>query len=239
VTTQVAALVAVVVAGLLGLLAPRLVAALPEPEVDESLDHEAPKPLYADLAARPGTSWLLGGASALVAALVVLAVGPEPWLVALVPLVPVCVVLAWIDWHTRLLPSRIVLPATAYALVVALVLWPVTGSADDLVRGLVGLVVLRSLYWLMWRIHSAGMGFGDVRLAALVGLALGHVGVAELVVGGYSGFLVFGLPGLLLALVKWDRSLLRTAFPFGPFMLVGALLGLLVGPWVLLRLVGA
>lgn len=238
-TTQLAALVAVVVAGVLGLLAPRVVARLPEPVVDESLDDEDPKPLYVDLAARPGVSWLLGGASALVAALVVLAVGPDLWLVALVPLVPVCVVLAWIDWHTRLLPSRIVLPATAYALVVALVLWAVTGTADDLVRGLVGLVVLRSLYWLMWRIHSAGMGFGDVRLAALVGLALGHVGVAELVVGGYSGFLVFGLPGLLLALVRWDRTLLKTAFPFGPFMLVGALLGLLVGPWVLLRLVGA
>ena len=69
------------------------------------------------------------------------------------------------------------------------------------------------------------MGFGDVRLAALLGLALGHVGWAELLVGVYSGFLVFGLPGLLLALVRWDRALLRTAFPFGPFMLVGALLG--------------
>ncbi len=238
-TTQVAALLAVVVAGVLGLVSPRVVAALPEPELDESLAHEDPKPLYADLASRLGTGWLLGGASALVAALVALTLGPDPWLVALVPLAPVFVVLAWIDWHTRLLPSRIVLPATAYALVVALVLWPVTGSADDLVRGLVGLVVLRSLYWLMWRIHSAGMGFGDVRLAALVGLALGHVGVAEVLVGGYAGFLVFGVPGLVLALVKWDRSLLKTAFPFGPFMLAGALLGLLVGPWVLLRLVGA
>lgn len=238
-TTQLAALLAVVVAGVLGAVSPRVVAALPEPEHDESTEDEDPKPLYADLASRPGVALLLGGASALAAALAVLAVGPDLWLLALVPLVPVGVVLAWVDWHTRLLPSRIVLPATAYALVVALVLWPVTGSADDLVRGLVGLVVLRSLYWLMWRIHSAGMGFGDVRLAALVGLALGHVGVAELLVGGYAGFLIFGLPGLVLALVKWDRKLLRTPFPFGPFMLLGALLGLLVGPWVLLRLVGA
>lgn len=231
-STQLAVLLGVVVAGLLGALAPRVVAGLPEPEVDESLEDEDPKPLYADLAARPGLALLLGGAAALAAATIVLALGPDPWLAALVPLTPVCVALAWIDWHTRLLPSRIVLPATAYALLVALVLWPVTGSADDLVRGLVGLVVLRSLYWLMWRIHSAGMGFGDVRLAALVGLALGQVGVAELLVGGYAGFLVFGLPGLLLALVKWDRALLKTAFPFGPFMLVGALLGLLAGPAV-------
>ncbi len=112
-TTQLAALLAVVVAGVLGALAPRLVSSLPEPEHDESLEDEDPKPLYADLASRPGLPLLLGGASGLVAALVVLAVGADLWLVALVPLVPVGVVLAWIDWHTRLLPSRIVLPATA------------------------------------------------------------------------------------------------------------------------------
>jgi leader peptidase (prepilin peptidase)/N-methyltransferase len=74
------------------------------------------------------------------------------------------------------------------------------------------------------------MGFGDVRLAALLGFALGHVGWAEFGVGMYSGFLIFGVPGLVLALVKWDRKLLKTAYPFGPFMILGALLGLLVGP---------
>ena len=53
---------------------------------------------------------------------------------ALVPLVPVGVALAWIDLHTRLLPSRIVLPATAYAVLVALVLWGVSGDHDDVLR---------------------------------------------------------------------------------------------------------
>jgi leader peptidase (prepilin peptidase) / N-methyltransferase len=77
------------------------------------------------------------------------------------------------------------------------------------------------------------MGFGDVRLAALLGLVLGRLGVAELVVGVYAGFLVFGLPGLLLALVRRDRALLRAAYPFGPFMVVGALIGVLTGPAVI------
>lgn len=227
------------VAALLGLLAPRVLAALPEPEHDESLPEEDPKPLYADLAARRGLGLALAAASAATAGAVVGVLGPDPWLVALVPLVPVAWLLGYVDWHTRLLPTRIVLPATAYALLVALVLWPIADTRDDLVRGLVSLVVLRSVYWLMWRIHSAGMGFGDVRLAALVGLALGHVGAAEALVGGYAGFLVFGVPGLVLALVRWDRSLLKVAYPFGPFMLIGALIGLLAGPWLLLRLVGA
>jgi len=227
-----------VAAGLLALLAPRTVAALPEPVLDESTEDEDPKPPYVDVARRRGLGWWAAPTSAVVAALAALTLGPDPWLVAVVPLVPVCVTLAVVDWHTRLLPSRIVLPATAYALVVALVLWAVSGDHTDVLRAAIGLLVVRSVYWLLWRIHSAGMGFGDVRLAALVGFVLGHVGWSELVVGAYAGFLIFGLPGLLLALVKRDRALLKTAFPFGPFMLLGALIGLLVGPAVLMRLVG-
>ena len=142
---------------------------------------------------------------------------------------PVCVALTFIDAHTRLLPSRIVLLATAALLVVVGAEWLVTGERQDPVRALVGLAVARSLFWLLWRVHSAGMGFGDVRLAALLGLVLGHTGWAELVVGVYAPFLLFAVPGLLLALVRWDRSLLRAAYPFGPFMVLGALLGLVLG----------
>lgn len=224
------ALLSAAVAGLLGLLVPRLVRILPEPETSEAAPGEDPKPLYADVAGSTGLAWRCALAAALVGAVVGAAVGRDWWLVALVPLVPVCVALAVIDWHTRLLPSRIVLPATAYVVVVALVGWAVTGDHTDLLRAAVGLAVARSLYWLLWFIHSAGMGFGDVRLAALLGFALGHVGWGEFAVGMYAGFLVFGLPGLLLALVRWDRALLKSAFPFGPFMLLGALIGLVSGP---------
>ena len=237
-STVATAVLAGVVAGLIGLLVPRLVARLPEPEHSEAAPGEDPKPLYVDVAARPSLRWGVAPLSAVLAAPLVPVLGDDLWLVALVPLVPVCIALAAVDWHTRLLPSRIVLPATAYALVVALVLWPVADRGADALRAAIGLVVVRSVYWLLWRIHSAGMGFGDVRLAALIGFALGYVGWSELVVGAYAGFLVFGLPGLLLALVRWDRSLLRTAFPFGPFMLLGAYLGLLTGPAVMARLVG-
>ena len=224
------ALLCAAVGGLGGLVVPRLIRALPEPEPSEPVPGEDPKPSYVDVGSRPGLVWRCALAGVLVGAVVGSVIGWDWWLVALVPLVPVCVALAVVDWHTRLLPSRIVLPATAYVLVVAVVGWALSGDPADLVRAAIGLAVSRSVYWLLWFIHSAGMGFGDVRLAALLGFALGHVGWGELAVGMYAGFLVFGLPGLLLALVKWDRSLLKTAFPFGPFMLVGALVGLLTGP---------
>ncbi len=235
-------------AGLGGFAVPWLVGRLPEPDPrpapssseaeDDAAepapvdDPEPPKVPYAELATRPGLGWRSALVGAVVGAAIGAVVGDDWWLVVLVPLVPVCVALSFIDWHTKLLPTRLVLPATAYALLGAVVGWAVTQQTDDLVRALLGLLVARSFFWLLWFIHSAGMGFGDVRLAALLGLALGHLGWAELLTGIYAGFLVFGLPGLLLAVVRRDRRLLRTAFPFGPFMLVGALLGVLVGPWL-------
>ena len=134
-----------------------------------------------------------------------------------------------IDWRTRYIPTRLVLPATAYVLLAGVVLWLTLGARTELVRGLVGLVVVRSLFWVMWRIYAGGMGFGDVRLGALLGFVLGFLGPGELFFGVWSGFLVFSLPGSLVALARWNYQLMRVGFPFGPFMLIGGLLGIFLG----------
>jgi leader peptidase (prepilin peptidase) / N-methyltransferase len=213
-----------------GLLVPLMIRRLPEPAPDpEKKSDEEPKEPYADIADLPGLAWKSALASAACAALIGATVGWQWALAILVPLVPVCVALAVVDWRTRLLPVRLVLPATGVAILLGLVGWAITRDPDDLVRAAIGLVAVRSFFWVLWWLHSAGMGFGDVRLAALLGFALGYLGVAELVVGAYAGFLVFGLPGLVLAVVRRDRSLLKSAFPFGPFMLVGALIGIVAG----------
>ncbi|MGH3335496.1 MAG: prepilin peptidase [Nocardioides sp.] len=223
-----AAAVSGVVAAAGGWFVPALIARLPEPEPDPDRDSD-PKEPYSDIAALPGLAWKSALASAACAALVGAAVGREWALVILVPLVPLSVALAVIDWRTRLLPTRLVRPATGVAIILGLIGWAVTRDPDDLVRAAIALVAVRSFFWVLWWFHSAGMGFGDVRLAALLGFALGQLGWGEVVVGVYSGFLIFALPGVLLAIARRDRSLLKSAFPFGPFMLVGALIGVLVG----------
>ena len=230
-----AAVAAAAGCGAAGAVVPRLVRAVPEPATSED---DPPRPTYADVGGPPGLWWRTALASAVVGAGAGAALGWDWWLAVLVPVVPVCVALAVIDWHTRLLPSRLVLPATGYLVVAGLAGWAVTGDHTDLLRAALGLLVARSVYWVLWFVHSAGMGFGDVRLAALLGFALGHVGWAEFVVGMYAGFLIFGLPGLLLAVLRRDRALLKVAHPFGPFMLLGGWLGLLTGPWLLALLVG-
>ena len=79
---------------------------------------------------------------------------------------------------------------------------------------------------MLWFIYPRGLGFGDVRLSAVLGLALGYLGWSEWVVGIYGGFLLGAVVGGLMSALKIVD---RKGYPFGPFMLVGALLGVLVG----------
>ena len=215
------------VAAVSGLAVGPLIRSIPEPVVAPGSIRA--KELYVDIGRLPNlTLW-----SVLVAALVGAIVGASldraAEVVVWLPLVPVGIALALIDLRTKLLPVRLVLPATAYVLAAAVVIAMVDRDPDALIRGVIGLAVARSFFWLLWRIYPRGMGFGDVRLAALLGFVLAHAGWAEFGVGMYAGFPMLGVPGLLLALVKRDRAELKKAYPFGPAMVAGALLGLSVG----------
>ena len=237
--TVLAALVAALLAGLGGLLVPRLIARVPEPapkaaandEAERAADatDEPAKMLYADIAARPGLVWRSALLSAVAGALLGAATGLDWPLLWLVPLTPVAVALSVIDWHTRLLPRVIVVPATLAAIVVVTVVGLATGEREALVRALVAMVVARSFFWVLWFVRSAGMGFGDVRLAAPVGLVLGWTGWGAVAIGLWAGFMLFVVPALVVLLARRDRSLLKKSFPFGPFMVGGALVGLVWG----------
>ncbi|MBS45840.1 MAG: prepilin peptidase [Nocardioides sp.] len=159
-------------------------------------------------------------------------------LLVVLPVVPVLAALGVVDARTRYLPVRLVLPVTGWLVVVGLLVGPLTGAGDEAVRALIGLVVGRSVYWVLWFVWPAGLAFGDVRLAAPLGFVLGWAGWAELAVGLYAPTLLFGLLGLALAVVRRDRSLLRAPRAFGPAMLLGALVGLVAGAPVVSALLG-
>ena len=236
------ALTGLVACGLGGAMAPYLIGRLPEPPPDPSPEEgveltaaekarleEPPKEPYADLARRP---WVLPVAvlvSAVAGCLLGGVLGWD-WLLGVAwPLAPVGAALGIVDWRTRLLPTLVVLPATLLALLYGLGRWLLTGDHDDLVRGVIAMLVVRSVFWVLWFVRQAGMGFGDVRLSALVGLVLGYAGWGEVVIGVYAAFLAFGVPGLVLAIARRDIGMLKRAYPFGPFLLLGALVGLVAG----------
>jgi leader peptidase (prepilin peptidase) / N-methyltransferase len=238
----VVGLIAGIVCALAGASMPWVVSRLPEPpavpEPEEGADltpaqqivlDEGPKQPYDEMARSRGFAPTVVAASGICGALLGGALGWEWTLLLVLPLAPIGAALALVDLRSRLLPSRLVLPATAAAIVFGLVAWPLTGSSDDLVRGLIGMVAARSIFWVLWFIRSAGMGFGDVRLSALLGFVLAYLGWEEYAVGLYSPFLIFAIPGLVLAIVRRDRSLLKKARPFGPFLLAGAVIGTVLG----------
>lgn len=232
-----AALASALLCGFAGLAVAPLIARLPEPEPDPRYAHEGPKQPYAVLAAGRGVRIAAPLAAAASGAVVGLVLGWTWSLLLVLPMVPAGVALALVDWRTRLLPSRIVLPATGLAILLALGCWLAERDTDALVRAGLGLILARSVLWLLWWFRSSGLGFGDVRLAALLGVVLGYVGWGQLLLGLYAGFLFFGVPGLLLAIVRRDRRVLRTAYPLGPFLLLGALAGLVLGDDLWARLV--
>ncbi len=177
---------------------------------------------YAEIAAAPGLRWRTAAASGLVGAVLGATLGWDWSLLFLLPLVPVLVALSVVDWRTRLLPTWLV-SRTYVALLVGLVLTALLArDPGGLVGAGWGWLVAGASYFVLWFIYPRGLGYGDVRLSGVLGLALGHLGWAELLTGLYSGFLLGGVGGGLLALVGVAD---RKGVPFGPFMVLGALVG--------------
>lgn len=224
-----------------GLLVPALVARIPEPADEEPADpgpvdhptdgepgsRAAAKEPYASIAATPGLAGRTVAAAAVAAGLIGWSLGWAWPLLFLLPLVPVGVALAVVDWRTRLLPTRVLAPS--YVVLVALVLAcaAITRDTDDLLRAGWGWLIAGGLFLALWLVHPRGLGYGDVRLSGILGIALGYLGWGPLVVGVYAGFLLGGFGGGLLALAGVVE---RRAIPFGPFLLLGALVGVVAGP---------
>lgn len=219
----VAAGAGVVLCGAAGyVLGPWALRRIPEPELDEG---ETKTP-YAELAAGHGGLWcgIIAGVSG---GLLGWSLGTSPALVAWLLLAVSGAVLGYIDSRTRFLPSAIIWPT--YLLVgLALVIGSAaSGEWGALRRAVIAGVVAFVVFYLLWWVFPGGVGFGDVRLSGLLGLALGWLGWGELVTGLYGGFFLGAVLGILLTLAKVFKR--KQLFPFGPFMLAGALAGVLVG----------
>ncbi|MFB8028972.1 prepilin peptidase [Streptomyces sp. NPDC056465] len=155
------------------------------------------------------------------------ATGPRPEAVVWLLLAPVAVLLAVIDRRVHRLPDTLTLPLAGAAAVLlgGAALLPEHGGSW--ISALLGGAALGGFYFLLFLINPNGMGFGDVKLALALGTGLGWYGWGVLFAGGFAGFLFGALYGAALVLAR--RAGRRTGIPFGPFMIAGALLGLLFG----------
>lgn len=222
-----------------GLLVPRIIGSTPEPEPDpEEKPGDYPdKVPYADLATRPRLVAGSVAAGGIAGAALGAALGWSwalPWLLVLLP---VGTALAVIDYVTWYLPTRIIRPA--YVGVGALVLVASAARPDwrYAAASALGFVLIGGYYGLMRLISPRMMAGGDVRLGALLGLALGPFGLMTLLLSVLLAALsmLAALPVLRVLgnTVEREEGVLgglgKRHLPFGPFLLVGALLAVLLG----------
>ncbi|HKF91116.1 MAG TPA: A24 family peptidase [Acidimicrobiia bacterium] len=166
--------------------------------------------LFVGLAVRYHDSWVLPAYLVLAAGLVALSV---------------------IDLEHFLLPNRIVYPlaiGTLALLAIAAVgddAWAAFGRA--ILGGVASAVALGALHL----VSPRSMGFGDVKLAFVLGLVLGWLGWSDLVLGLFCGFLAGAVVGLALIVLRHRGR--KDHLPFGPFLAFGTLVVLLWGDAIL------
>ena len=170
---------------------------------------------------------LVEAGTAVVFALLALRIGYDWSLPAYLYLGAIGVALGLIDLDVKRLPDQIVLPSYPVALVLLAGAAALSGDWWSLGRALIGMAALYAFYFLLVLVYPAGMGWGDVKLAGVLGLYLGYLGWGELATGAFLGFFYGGLVGLLL--IVFRRAGRKSKIPFGPYMLLGALTAILAG----------
>lgn len=142
-------------------------------------------------------------------------------------LAAIAVALSAIDLDTKRLPNAIVLPSYVVALLLLLLPAALDGSWAAYVRAILAGAAMFAFYFLLAFVYPAGMGFGDVKLAGVLGIYLGWVSWGVVLVGGFAAFLLGAVVGIVVMVAGHGGR--KTKLPFGPFMMVGAFLALFFG----------
>ena len=146
--------------------------------------------------------------------------GFDDGLVLELPFVACLIALAGIDLDHRLLPNKIVYPMAAYGVAATLLV-----DRDDLVENLIAGAGAFLFLFLAVLAYPRGMGMGDVKLGGAIGLYLGLSVIPALLVAFLSGTVV----GLVI-IAREGAAARKKAVPFGVFLALGGVVGLLAGP---------
>lgn len=176
----------------------------------------------------PAHGWLVPAVPVLTAALVWVA-RDEPLAAAgaTALLAPVGLLLLAVDADVHRLPNALTLPLAAAVLALLALAAATSGQWPDLRRALVASAAVGGAFVLVSLVlGSRGIGMGDAKLMLAIAPLLGWYGWPTLLVGVYAAFALGGLAALvLLVLRRADRA---THLAFGPYLVLGAVLALLV-----------
>ncbi|HQE45721.1 MAG TPA: A24 family peptidase [Rhodoglobus sp.] len=166
------------------------------------------------------TRWWRLPAAAVFAAIALVAVGPDPRALPLVYLAAVTPTLCAVDALERRLPNSLVLPGYLVAAAGIVAHWIVSGefSTVAVVSGVLYFVVMLAFA------VAGGMGMGDVKLAGVLGLSAGLVSATAAVVSPLVAFVLGGIAAI--GALRGGRG---ASIPFGPFLLAGFWVAVVVG----------
>jgi len=147
-------------------------------------------------------------------------------LVSVIPFVVFLSAMTVIDLRELRIPDKLTRPASVAAIPL-LGLSSLTDELDvSLVGALLGALVMGAFYFILFFIYPAGMGFGDVKLAPIIGAQLGFFGWIPAARGVIAAYLIVGPIAILL--LVFGRAHRKTGFPFGPFMAAGSVVALVL-----------
>ena len=132
-----------------------------------------------------------------------------------------------VDLAVFRLPDAIVWPTTGAVLGLLLVAAVTTGEWARFGTALLAMLVVGVIYFALGWFAPQSFGLGDVKLSLVLGLSLGWFGWQAVLYGMLGGFLVFALAALTLLVTR--RTSLKSDIAFGPWMLIGAWVGLAWG----------
>lgn len=157
--------------------------------------------------------------------------GPSSSLPAELIFVAGLIALAAVDLERYLLPRAILYPTLGLVAGALVLTAAITGQWHRLAIAVICSVGAFAVFFLINFIRPAWLGFGDVRLAALLGLALGWMGPWYLFIGFMAANLVGAVIGI--ALIAAHKARRTTPLPYGVFLAAGSLLALWVGAGII------
>lgn len=205
----------------------------PDPQADHDPDPAPGSKPAQELAQEPAPSaapvhrWERGAVAlvtALACALMALRLGAVPQLGAYCLLCGTLVLVSVTDLRSGLVPRRIVYPAAVLLAVGFLAASAADATWRPMLGALGGAAAAFVLFYGAWWVAPRALGFGDVRLAALCGGALGWLGLAPLYLGFLAAFVAGALAGVAVLALRGRRR-----FPFAPALAAGTAFGVLWG----------
>jgi len=140
------------------------------------------------------------------------------------------VVLSVVDFRELRLPNKYVYPAYGIVTLGLLVPAAIGGYWVSMFQAAMCALVGLAIFMIMHVIYPSGMGMGDVKLAGIIGLVAGWVSIATAIVALMFSFFLSAIVSIVLLVSR--RATMKTALPFGPFMLGGAILAIIYTAWM-------